>query len=306
MLASASPDGIHWHVMQDKSVVRYGEYDSLNCVSWDPIDKTYRVFDRYYTGGDWRGARAVESRTSDDFLHWSPPTHNEYAAGVPVEHFYTSATTRCPGAEQVWLAFPKRFVPERKKVASHAEPGVSDAVFMSSRDGVNWDRTFRQAWVRPGPDEMYWTERSNMPAWGIVETRDEPGEFTMYISEHYRWPTNRLRRLTVRRNGFASLHGGAPQPAEAVTRAVTFTGSKLVLNYATSAAGEVRVELQDAAGTPLPGFALADCESIYGDELAHTVTWKGGSLAPLAGKAVRLRFVLRDADVYAMQFRGEE
>ena len=39
-------------------------------------------------------------------------------------------------------------------------------------------------------------------------TPDEPTTFSMYISEHYRWPTSRLRRLTIRNHGFASMRAG--------------------------------------------------------------------------------------------------
>jgi hypothetical protein len=296
MTAMASPDGIHWRTMKDGSVVPRGEYDSLNCVSWDPIEMQYRVFDRYWSGHGFKGVRAIETRTSSDFLNWSEPTPFAYADGVPIEHFYTGAVTRCPGAEHVWLAFPKRFVPDRKLVPSHKEPGVSDAVFMSSRDGVHWDRSFLEAWVRPGPDEQNWTERSNMPAWGILETPGDPTTFSMYISEHYRWPTNRLRRLTVRKHGFASMHAGV-SGGEFVTKPFTFTGGRLILNFATSAAGSVRVELQDEAGQKLD-----ESPEFYGDAIEQAVTWQGGGVAPHAGKAVRLRFVLKDADVYALRF----
>ena len=63
-----------------------------------------------------------------------------------------------------------RFIPERKKIAEMKEGGVSDAVFMSSRDGQNWDRSHLESWLRPGTDQRNWTHRSNMPAWGIVQT----------------------------------------------------------------------------------------------------------------------------------------
>jgi len=301
MSAMASPDGIHWRRMVEGPVVPPGEYDSLNCVSWDPIHKQYRVYDRYWSGAAYTGVRAIESRTSDDFIHWSKPTPNQYAKGAPHEHFYTSATVRCPGAEHMWLAFPMRFVPERKKIVAHPEPGISDAVFMSSRDGVKWDRTFLQTWMRPGHDERNWTERNTMPAWGIVQTPAEPDRFTMYISEHYRWPTNRLRRVTIRRHGFASMHAGAAS-GEFTIKPLTFAGDSLAINYATSAAGSVTIEVQDQTGAAVPGFAAADCEVIFGDELKHIVQWKGGSLAGLSGKVVRLRVMLCDADLYAIQF----
>jgi hypothetical protein len=65
----------------------------------------------------------------------------------------------------------------------------------------------------------------------------------------------------------------------------------------------VRVELQDEAGQPLVGFALADCETRYGDEIEREVTWKGNGLSALVGKPVWVRIVMKDADVYALRFK---
>jgi hypothetical protein len=48
---------------------------------------------------------------------------------------------------------------------------------------------------------------------------------------------------------------------EAVTRPLTFAGKMQVLNYRTSRGGSVRVELQDADGKPIRiRFALKDAE----------------------------------------------
>jgi hypothetical protein len=127
----------------------------------------------------------------------------------------------------------------------------------------------------------------------------------MYVSEHYRWPDNRLRRVVLPKHRFASMHAGAAG-GEFVTRPFTFAGDRLLLNYATSAAGSVQVELQDAAGKPLAGFALADMPPLYGDELDATAIWKSADVSSLVGKPVRLRFVLKDADIYALRFaKGE-
>ena len=88
-----------------------------------------------------------------------------------------------------------------------------------------------------------------------------------------------------------------------VTKPLVFAGRGLSLNFATSAAGGIRVELQDASGQPLPGFSLADCQEQIGNELDRVVNWKGGAnVSALAGKPVRLRFVMKDADVFALQF----
>ncbi len=87
------------------------------------------------------------------------------------------------------------------------------------------------------------------------------------------------------------------------TKLLTFTGRRLSINYATSAAGSVRVEIQDEAGKPLPGFSLNDCPQHYGDSVNQIVTWNGGSdVSALEGKPVRLRFVMKDADFYSFRF----
>lgn len=55
---------------------------------------------------------------------------------------------------------------------------------------------------------------------------------------------------------------------------------------------------------PIPGFALDECHQIVGDQIERVIAWKGGSdVSTLAGKAIRLRFVMQDADLYSLRFR---
>ncbi|MBC7288835.1 MAG: hypothetical protein H5T86_12535, partial [Armatimonadetes bacterium] len=112
-----------------------------------------------------------------------------------------------------------------------------------------------------------------------------------------------IRRYTLRIDGFVSVE--APlSGGEVLTRPLVFSGRELLLNVSTSAAGSIRVELQDPVGNAIPGFSLAECPEIFGDFLARPVRWKSGAeLASLAGQPVRLRFELRDADLYSFQFR---
>ncbi len=85
----------------------------------------------------------------------------------------------------------------------------------------------------------------------------------------------------------APLSGG-----EFVTKPIRFQGSRLLLNHSTSAAGSIRIEVQNENGQPIPGFALADAPELYGDSLEQPALWKDGSdMKQLAGKVVRLRFV---------------
>jgi hypothetical protein len=171
--------------------------------------------------------------------------------------------------------------------------GLSDAIMMSSRDGVHWDRTFQEAWVRPGLDQRNWTHRSQAPAVGIVPTA--PDEWSMYISEHYGWDTNGLRRITIEPMRFASVYAGAGR-GELLTKPLTFTGRRLYLNYSTSAGGSVHVTVCDPDGQPLE--SLDGMTEIFGDELDAAVPY---DLSPVARGPVRLRFRLKEADLFAMR-----
>lgn len=185
---------------------------------------------------------------------------------------------------------------------------VTDGLFMSSRDGVTFKR-WGEAFLRPGPQELgQWLYGDQYQNWGIVETKSEipnaPNELSMYATEgQWRGKSCRLRRYTIRIDGFVSLQ--APLlGGECLTKPLSYSGSKLLINYATSAAGSIRIEIQDANGKPLPGFTLAECPKMFGDSLERTVGWKGGcDVGKLAGRPVRLRFQLKDADLYSIRFK---
>lgn len=300
LYAFVSADGVHWKKLRNEPVITDGAFDSLNIAFWDSQRNQYVCYSRTFTNN----IRTAQSSISPDFVTWSKGRPNQYASDVPLEHFYTTSTIPCPNAEHLFVAFPKRFIPGRKKVLRHNDVGVSDAVFMSSRDGVRWDRSFLEAWVRPGLDERNWTDRNNMTAYGVAEVI--PGEWSFYISEHYRWPDNRLRRLSLPRHRFASAHAGA-KGGEFTTPPLLFQGELLHLNYSTSAAGQIEVELLDEKGSPIAGFSRDAFAPQFGDELDAIATWKGKSdLSKLSGKPTRLRVFLRDADLFAIRFGDKD
>ena len=91
---------------------------------------------------------------------------------------------------------------------------------------------------------------------------------------------------------------------EFTTPPLVFDGSRLELNFDGSAGGWCRVELRDAQGRPIPGFTESDADRISGNSTSVGVTWGGGSdLSELRGRPVVLRFLMRDASLYAFQFR---
>jgi len=208
----------------------------------------------------------------------------EMEANLPKEHLYTACTQPYFRAPHIYLALPTRFMANRG--------AATDILFMTTRGGGKYDREFTESFIRPGIGKDGWANRANYAAIGIHQTGD--AELSLFLTHG--------RRYTLRLDGFVSVN--APLAGgEFVTKPLTFAGKQLEINYSTSAAGEVRVELQDASGKPLPGFALADCEPIYGDHIARVVKWKSaGNLADHASTPVRLRFEMSDADLYSIRF----
>ena len=124
----------------------------------------------------------------------------------------------------------------------------------------------------------------------------------MYLSEHYGWDTCGLRRVTIRPHGFSSIRTGY-KGGELVTKSLNFSGSTLFLNYSTSAVGSISVEIQDMDGHSLDGFNLGDMAPMFGDELDAHVLWKSSTnLSQLNGKPIRIKFQLKDADLYSLRF----
>ena len=290
----ASADGFHWTRMQKEPVITDGAFDSQNLAFWDSVRGEYVSFFRDFH----LGVRDIKRCTSKDFIHWTKPEWLDYG-DAPREHLYTNAITPYYRAPHIFLGFPCRFMPGRKKIMDHAENGVNDGVLMSSRDGQHWQR-WVSAFLRPGLDPLCWTDRNNYLAWGLAPSG--PGEISLYWNEHYRYPTQRLRRGTIRTDGFVSLHADAVPGGEALTRPLIFTGTGLHLNYSTSAVGYVRIELCDAEGKPLPGFSMIEGENLFGDELDHLYQWNSNDLGKISGHPVRIRFRLRDADVFSFHF----
>jgi hypothetical protein len=311
-----SADGLHWKRLGDEPIVPRklkNHFDSQNVMFWSEAEQQYVLYARHSEGGK----RAQARSTSRDFRTWTaqePMTYSDTGSTVPSDHLYTSQVQPYFRAPHLYLSLPGRFMSQRrvlddaqaKELTVHPRGGgvndCSDGVLQTSRAGsTRFDRTFLEAFVRPGMGAANWVSRTNYPACGIVQTG--PAEMSIYVQRHYGQKTAHLERMTLRLDGFAAVH--APyQGGEMVTRPLRFTGKELEINHATSAAGGIRVEIQDAAGRPVPGHTLADCREIVGDEIERVVRWNGGAdVSKLAGRPVRLRFVMKDADLFALRFR---
>lgn len=337
-----SADGIRWATMTHKKIISESEmkifepsvksiyFDSQNLAFWDSTSGLYRLYFRSWPDN----RRDIMTMTSNDFINWINPVRLKYPGARP-DHLYTSQIKPYYRAPHILIGFPTRFInhgwtdstralPEllerRQRAGSdvntenegserHFSSAITEAVFMSSRDGQTFKR-WDEAFLRPGIERKdSWAYGNQYIAWQLVETKSSfegaPNELSLYATEGY-WTgtSNQLRRYTIRIDGFVSIN--APlSGGELVTKPLIFDGDEMVINFSSSAAGGVQVEIQDDSGKPIEGFTLSDSSPVFGDSIDRKVSWKGSpNLAKLAGQPVRLRFLCKDANLYSFRFRS--
>lgn len=284
---------------------------------------------RHPTG---KGYRWIGRTASKDFINWSKVLPMDVGE-APVEQFYHNQTHPYFRAPHIYVALPTRIMthpihrglqavtdtqvrelladPEIRASGDWllASPGTqsdigldfTDTVLLTSRGRTSYKRTFPEGFIRPGIGVSNWTNRANYSVLGIVPTSER--EMSVYMMRDTLLPSKHIRRYTLRTDGFISVN--APYAGgEMVTKVFRFSGKELLINYSTSAAGSLRVEIQDKSGQVIPGYSFSDCAQIIGDEIARVVSWGGDSdLAKLAGRPVRLRFAMKDSDLYSVRFR---
>lgn len=293
--AFQSPDGLRWTEMPGNPLPLPGAFDSQNLVFWDAERRHYRAYWRSFAGE----VRTIATSWSRDFAHWEEITDLTYG-DAPSEQLYTNAVQPYFRAPHLYVGFPTRYLPDPSRGVNF---GTTEPVFMSSRDGVRFRRWPEAVIPRTAPRNRD-TNRGNYLEWGLLQAPGPDRELSVYAKEGgYELGPSRLRRFTYRTDGFVSVHTAAR--GEGVTRPLRFAGRALELNFRTAAAGSLRVEVQDAAGRPLEGFTAADCAPLRGDEISRVVRWRQHEHAgALAGRAVRLCFLLEGADLFALQFRS--
>lgn len=328
LFAFKSPDGIHWKSMSKDPVITDGAFDSQNLVFWDNANKEYRAYWRYFNeetdDSPYQGVRGIRTAVSKDMLHWSGQADLQYV-NSPDEELYTNQIKPYYRAPHLFIGFPTRYIdrgwsssmnalPEkehriwRSSVSERWGTAITEGLFMASRDGVTFKR-WNEAFLRPGIERKgTWNYGQTYIAWSVVETKSDlegaPNELSLYAMENtWSGKSSDLRRYTLRIDGFVSLN--APKSGgELTTKQIIFSGNHLNINFSSSAAGDVKIELQDENGNPIPGFTLEDCLPIFGDAIERKVSWKDrDDLSKLEGKVIRLRFKLKDADVYSYQFK---
>ncbi len=284
----------------------------------------------HWTEPAWLSYRALASASCPGSVTGEPlpegninPSPSKYPPGRVAE-LYTNQIMPYFRAPHILLGFPTRYLDRgwtestkalpqldyrevRAKNSPREGTAVTDGMLITSRDRLHFN-VWPESFIRPGlRTRDNWFYGDNYQNWGLVETKstieNAPVELSMYATERTGQEDGaRLRRYTLRLDGFVSI--AAPLVGgEVTTKPIVFAGNELLLNCSTSAAGSVRIGLLEPSGMPVPGFTLQDCDLLFGDSLSRAVSWRGRTdLSRLEGRPLRIRILLRDGDVYALQF----
>lgn len=134
-----------------------------------------------------------------------------------------------------------------------------------------------------------------------ANTGETPESFLARSPDYRIWPG----LAEFRTNGFVSRRARR-DVGVLTTHPLVFQGRLLTVN-AEVPRGDLKVEVLDAEGTPLEGYTQADCALASFDGVQQPVRWRHRKdLGELAGRPVRLRFYLRQGDLYAFQIHHAE
>jgi hypothetical protein len=306
--AAHSADGIHWQPYPGNPVLEGGDTCTL---SRDPASGEFLAFHK--RAHEYRGhvRRLVYLATSPDMQTWSEPylvmapdAEDDEATrsrgGICSQFYNMSAFPWGDG----WLGLVTHF--SYMAALGDTGPGQSphdgpiEAQLVHSRDGRTWQRcSDRTPIIGRGPhpyDRGCILGVANQP----VASGDQMWLYYTAINTTHggTLPTKEVTvgRASWPRDRWAGLEAG-PEPAVVETVPVTLGHGDLTVN-ASAAAGEIRVEVIDGAGAPVPGCEAHACAPICGDRLSHPVRWATRDCAP-TGSPVQLRFLMRRARLFS-------
>lgn len=341
-LAFSSADGVRWKLLSTERVhtgagdakysvlwdERIGKYVQYSRIKPLAPEQTAYYRERFGLEGEGVNVRMVGRAESDDFIHWTKgqivlaPDEVDRAnspPGLTRLDFYEGNVCKYSETPDAYIAMPNchshwKFVraPDRLK----SFPETLDVQLATSRDGIRWNRApARRPFIRNGVAGTFWSKMI-FPSSNIIRVGDELWVYfgASPISHNLDGPwSGSIGRAVLRLDGFLSADA-AYTGGQLITRPLKAAGSKLQLNLATGAGGCAQVEIRDQNDQPIPGFTLADADEINGNHIRVLASWRAEPLgklkrdkgstdvSPLAGRTVRLRFVMRDAKLYSFQF----
>jgi len=312
-----SEDGFRFK--RSHMVTDLGHFDTLNTASYR--DGKYYCFVRSFhniqEGVDLnRAIRDIRMLTSEDFRNWTEPVQLEYNDSYDYG-MYTNNILAYERAPHIFVGFPTRYfirddwtknaeqmasIELKRQAAKEIESRdglcTTDAMFMCSRDALNWTR-YNQSFLTPGYENDHnWVYGDCYLTYNMMDFGDE--NYSFYCHEYSRNKNHPryLYRYEIRKDGFVYYEAGAEEQV-VVTKPLTFEGKRLHLNFETSPFGHIFVEVLDESGNPVSGRSF----EIYGNTIDRVIEFEDGKdFSEFEGKPVRLRFTMLDAKLYSLKF----
>ncbi len=271
-----------------------------------------------------------------------PPTFLPDENDLPGVDQYVTKATKYEYAPDVYLAFPivyfhyEKDGPLTRQILMDPERGRGSGPIETqiavSRDGINWKRMYRPAYVGNG---MHGEDKINQAylSHGMVKRGDEIWQYyfgTGFYHSAYTESKDEqaVYRVVQRLDGFISADAPYDREGSFITKPFVFKGNRLILNIDTEAAGYAQVGILDENGNPIDGFKTDQCIYINGDFMDTEVEWllnrdelleieieseadyaklskaakTNLDLSSLEGKTIRLEVKMRGAKLYSMQF----
>ena len=290
-----SADGLHWHCSEEPSP-ELGHHDRIG-LCYDTLRNRWIAFTKENT----KYGRERWLSFSPDLQHWT--TRQPLLRGTSDRDLYYN---NCFVYGNMYLGLLQVF--------DHNEL-VLDLHLITSRDGHHWERPEAGRPLLPTGDVGDWDRFNNSPA-GSAPLRIGDQLYFYYGGRSYRHGVSRdtlpdsawggstflcgIGLATLRVDGFASLDSSF-DTGVVTTKPLRLPTGQLRVN-AKCDFGAVTVEVLDAGGNPLPGYAQADCNVLNADSVDQSVTWKKHQdLAGVTGGRARLRFHLTNARLYSFR-----
>jgi len=296
-----SPDGIHW----SDPVVHTGPAGDRGTFFYNALRSRWVYSIREYVPATvGRCRRYTESPDVDEAAKWEAGQPTFWVGADNLDPIREDLKTPCElynldcvAYESVLLGL---FSIWRGQPQDRAKP--NEVVLGYSRDGFNWHRPIRTAFIPV-------SERFGDWNWGNVQSAGGcclvvGDELWFYVSGRAGVQGNSGSGVCatglakLRRDGFASMDAPEDTEGTLTTRPLRFSGKYLFVN-ADASEGELRVEVLDEAGEVLKGFGRLACKPIRANGTLLAVKWGDRDLGRLAGQPVRFRFHLRGGSLYS-------
>jgi len=283
-LLAISQNGLDWETSTETAL--FTEHNDAYTLIWNERAREYWLYqtkledwpDKPYPDNLEKWRRVISLRHSRDLKSWSPqevilrPDEQDPKA----REFYLLKVFKC-GSRFAGLLMRYKADPDRPR--KHGSHTTTELVL--SDDGVHWRRSFR------GVDVGFWS---------YADAFRQDGRFCFVTGGR-----SGLRILTLQ--GLvacgAQKKEGRPATASFVTHLFRFPEPGLFLNFDASK-GVLNAELLDEKGNPFPGFTASQCQFEAVTGTAVPLKWRNQDFSQLKNRPMRLRFVLKNASVYAL------